>query len=111
MAGSAQLHVLFVTLNCISSVPKVCWTCRGTHHCMRLTRVGRMHAQIRGVVRFTVDPMVDVIPCLGALSISLLEAPHLSVNLSIINNLDLLSLPFIRIAVRTQLRVPSAAPA
>jgi hypothetical protein len=38
---------------------------------------------------------VDTLPCLGAISISLMDTPFVDLTLKLINNWDLMSLPFV----------------
>ncbi|KAK9915888.1 hypothetical protein WJX75_005707 [Coccomyxa subellipsoidea] len=52
--------------------------------------------QVRADARITIAPLVDTLPCLGAVTISLLDPPHLDVSLSVIGGLDLMILPGIR---------------
>jgi Ca2+-dependent lipid-binding protein len=67
--------------------------------------------QIRGVVRITFDPLVEAIPCLGAVSVTLLETPHIDLRLSIINNLDILSLPIMTLLLKLGINVSATATA
>ncbi|EIE27098.1 hypothetical protein COCSUDRAFT_45729 [Coccomyxa subellipsoidea C-169] len=55
--------------------------------------------QVRADARITIAPLVDTLPCLGAVSISLLDPPHLDVSLQIFGGLDLMLLPGLREAV------------
>ena len=52
--------------------------------------------QVRANARITIAPLVETLPCLGAMTISLLDPPHLDVSLSVIGGLDLMVLPGIR---------------
>lgn len=58
-----------------------------------------MCTQVRADARITIAPLVDTLPCLGAVSISLLDPPHLDVSLQIFGGLDLMLLPGLREAV------------
>jgi Ca2+-dependent lipid-binding protein len=64
--------------------------------------------QVRADARITIAPLVDTLPCLGAVTISLLDPPHLDVSLSVIGGLDLMILPGIREAAHFALHKASA---
>ena len=51
--------------------------------------------QMRAVSRITLSPIVETLPCVGGVSITLLEPPHFDANFSLIGTFDLLSLPFV----------------
>jgi hypothetical protein len=55
--------------------------------------------QMSANARITIRPLVDTLPCLGAISISLTESPFVDLTLKAINNMDLLSVPFVHEAV------------
>ena len=58
--------------------------------------------------RITLEPLVDVLPCMGAVTVSLLEAPYLDCSLRLFGNLDLMMLPVVKDAARFALaRVPA----
>jgi hypothetical protein len=40
--------------------------------------------------RVTLKPLVDVIPCIGGVSISLLRVPHVDLSLSMVGGVDLM---------------------
>eukprot|EP00803_Ostreobium_quekettii_P010414 evm.model.scf_2737EXC.1 EVM.evm.TU.scf_2737EXC.1 scf_2737EXC:263-9582(+) len=52
--------------------------------------------QLHAVARITIRPLVETLPCLGAVHISLLDPPHLDMTLTLINNLDLMALPGVK---------------
>ncbi len=52
--------------------------------------------QLRATARITLAPMVDTLPCLGAVTITLLEEPYIDLSLALIGGLDLMQLPGIR---------------
>uniref|UniRef100_A0A7R9V5U8 C2 domain-containing protein n=1 Tax=Chlamydomonas euryale TaxID=1486919 RepID=A0A7R9V5U8_9CHLO len=56
-------------------------------------------------VRITLKPLVEVIPCVGGVAISLLRVPHVDFKLSIIGGVDLMALPVIKDGVRLALRL------
>ncbi|CAL8470422.1 g9964 [Coccomyxa elongata] len=62
------------------------------------------NVQVRADARITFAPLVETLPCLGAVTISLLDPPHLDVSLCLIGGLDLLILPGIREAVHFALQ-------
>lgn len=55
--------------------------------------------QMSANARITIRPLVDTLPCLGAISISLTESPFVDLTLKAINDMDLLSVPFVHEAV------------
>ena len=52
-----------------------------------------LHLQIRGLARITLAPLVDTLPCMGAVQISLLEDPYIDFSISLFGSLDLMLLP------------------
>jgi hypothetical protein len=56
--------------------------------------------QLRADARITLAPLVDVLPCLGAVTVTLLDAPYVDLSASLIGALDLMALPGIRDAVQ-----------
>jgi Ca2+-dependent lipid-binding protein len=55
--------------------------------------------QMSANARITVRPLVDTLPCLGAVAISLVESPFVDLTVKAITDLDLLSLPGIHEAM------------
>lgn len=55
-----------------------------------------MHPQLKGNVRVTLRPLVETLPCIGAVNISFMELPYLDTSLSIGNRLDIMQLPGIK---------------
>jgi hypothetical protein len=55
--------------------------------------------QIRALARITLAPLVETLPCLGAVQISLLEEPHIDFSLHIFGSWDLMLLPILKDAV------------
>mmetsp|Transcript_9432 Transcript_9432/g.22710 ORF Transcript_9432/g.22710 Transcript_9432/m.22710 type:complete len:583 (-) Transcript_9432:189-1937(-) len=52
--------------------------------------------------RITIKPLVETLPCLGAVTVSLLKEPFVDLSVMVINRLDLMALPVVRdIAQRT----------
>jgi Ca2+-dependent lipid-binding protein len=95
-----------------SSVPPPLWLCSHVAmvqvHVLARVRVGPASIyiplkvedlQVSANARITIRPLVDTLPCLGAISISLTESPYVDLTVKAINNMDLLSLPFIHDAV------------
>jgi hypothetical protein len=61
--------------------------------------------QLDAVARVTMRPLVDTLPCIGAIQISLTDAPFADLTLKLINSWDILSLPFIHDAVLLGVKV------
>ena len=55
--------------------------------------------QMSANARITIRPLVDTLPCLGAIAISLVESPFVDLTVKAITGMDLLSLPFIHDAM------------
>jgi Ca2+-dependent lipid-binding protein len=51
--------------------------------------------QLDAVARITLRPLVDKLPCIGAISIALTESPLVDLTLKLLNDWDLMSLPFV----------------
>ena len=62
---------------------------------------------MRAVSRITLSPIVETLPCVGGVSITLLEAPHFDAKFSLAGPLDILSLPFIHEAFQFAVKVRS----
>ena len=62
---------------------------------------------MRAVSRITLSPIVETLPCVGGVSISLLEAPHFDAAFSLIGPFDLLSLPIVHEIFQYAVRVRS----
>lgn len=52
--------------------------------------------QLHAVARITIRPLVETLPCLGAVHIALLNPPHLDMTLLLINGIDLMALPGVK---------------
>lgn len=61
--------------------------------------------QLDAIARITMRPLVDKLPCIGAIQIALTDVPFADLTLKLINNWDLLSLPFIHDAVMMGVKV------
>lgn len=48
------------------------------------------------LARSTLRPLVDTLPCMGAVTISLTETPHLDFSLYLFSKFDLMLLPGVR---------------
>jgi Ca2+-dependent lipid-binding protein len=66
--------------------------------------------QLKARARITLKPLVETIPCLGAVNISLLEVPTVDLALSIINSPDLMAIPGLNLAVNLGLKMVSFLP-
>ena len=53
-------------------------------------------AQMRATARVSLAPLVESLPCLGAVTITLLEEPYIDLSLALIGGLDLMLLPGVR---------------
>ena len=51
---------------------------------------------MRATARVTLSPLVESLPCLGAVTITLLEEPYIDLSLALIGGLDLMQLPGVR---------------
>lgn len=49
--------------------------------------------QMRATAHLTLAPLVESLPCLGAVTITLLEEPYIDLSLALIGGLDLMQLP------------------
>eukprot|EP01026_Neomeris_dumetosa_P028199 TRINITY_DN2285_c0_g1_i1.p2 TRINITY_DN2285_c0_g1~~TRINITY_DN2285_c0_g1_i1.p2 ORF type:complete len:484 (-),score=80.59 TRINITY_DN2285_c0_g1_i1:358-1809(-) len=54
--------------------------------------------------RITIRPLVDTLPCLGAVSVSLLELPYIDLTVDVIGGMDLMSVPGVRLAMQVGLK-------
>ncbi|KAJ9520981.1 hypothetical protein QJQ45_022699 [Haematococcus lacustris] len=85
---------------------------RGCHLAARaLARVhpiGAVRSACQGVTcmlsavesRITVKPLVEEMPCVGGVTISLLQAPHVDMSLKLSHGVDLMALPLVKEGVR-----------
>lgn len=55
--------------------------------------------QLDALARITFRPLVDKLPCIGAVSVALMDTPFVDLTLKLINDWDIMSLPFIHDAV------------
>ena len=55
-----------------------------------------MLVQMRATARVTLAPLVESLPCLGAVTITMLEEPYIDLSLALIGGLDLMQLPGVR---------------
>ncbi|KAL4515644.1 hypothetical protein Ndes2437B_g07071 [Nannochloris sp. 'desiccata'] len=60
--------------------------------------------QFKALARITI-PMVETLPCLGGISISLLEEPWIDFDLNIVDMADIMALPGVPLAVRTAIKL------
>ncbi len=66
--------------------------------------------QLKARARITLKPLVETIPCLGAVNISLLEVPTVDLALSLLNSPDLMAIPGLNLAVNLGLKMVSRLP-
>lgn len=64
--------------------------------------------QLHAVARITVRPLVETLPCLGAVHISLLDPPHVDMAVMLINQIDLMALPGVKELVNGIMQVCSS---
>ena len=67
------------------------------------------HLQLKARARITLKPLVETIPCLGAVTISLLEVPTVDLALMLINKMDIMALPGLNMAVNLGLKMVSSS--
>jgi C2 domain/Synaptotagmin-like mitochondrial-lipid-binding domain len=60
--------------------------------------------QFKALARITI-PMVETLPCLGGVTISLLEEPWIDFDLNIVDMADIMALPGVPLAVRTAIKL------
>ena len=60
--------------------------------------------QFKALARITI-PMVETLPCLGGVTISLLEEPWIDFDLNILDMADIMALPGVHLAVRTAIKL------
>ena len=81
-------------------LPGVVWTCVLCKPWPTIPlRLPASALQIRGLARITLAPLVDTLPCLGAVQITLLEEPYIDFSISLFGSLDLMLLPVLKDAV------------
>ena len=52
--------------------------------------------QLKALSRITLKPLVDTLPCMGSVTISLIEDPHMDFSLHLFQQFDLMLLPGVR---------------
>ncbi len=55
--------------------------------------------------RVTLKPLVDTIPCIGGVSISLLKVPHVDFSLCLMRGVDIMALPIVKDVVKLATKV------
>eukprot|EP00892_Ulva_mutabilis_P003246 jgi/Ulvmu1/1293/UM011_0017.1 len=55
--------------------------------------------QLDALARITFRPLVDKLPCIGAVSVCLMDTPFVDLTLKLLNDWDIMSLPFVHDAV------------
>lgn len=56
----------------------------------------RLFIQMKVTARSTLRPLVDTLPCMGAVTVALVDTPHLDFSLHLFSRFDLMLLPGIR---------------
>lgn len=64
---------------------------------------------MRAVVRITASPIVESLPCVGGVSITMLKAPHFDASFKMANSFDFMALPFIHEAIKYGTKVSGRA--
>ena len=68
--------------------------------------------QLQSLARITLRPLTDVLPCMGAVTITLMEQPYLDFSLHVLDSFDLMQFPGVKQLVAMgmeQVREPSAS--
>ena len=52
--------------------------------------------QLQGLARMTLRPLTDVLPCIGAITVTLMETPYLDFSLHILESFDIMQIPGIK---------------
>ncbi len=60
--------------------------------------------------RITLSPIVETLPCVGGVSVTLLESPYFDACFSLINHYDILALPIIHDGVQFAAKVSLDSP-
>ena len=63
------------------------------------------HLSVKAEARVTLKPLVDVIPCIGGVTISLLKVPQVDLSLCLFRGVDLMALPIIKDAIKTAIKM------
>ena len=52
--------------------------------------------QLQGLARMTLRPLTDVLPCIGAITVTLMEAAYLDFSLHLLDSFDIMQVPGIK---------------
>lgn len=61
--------------------------------------------QFKALTRITVKPLVETLPCLGGVTVSLLEPPHFNMDLRIADSPDIMALPGVPLLLTTAINI------
>ena len=61
------------------------------------------------MTRINLRPLTEAVPCVGGVSLSLLELPHVDLCLKVVHGVDLMALPGIQDVVRLVIKVSNPA--
>jgi hypothetical protein len=64
--------------------------------------------QLKATARATLSPLVETIPCLGAVTITLMDLPYVELSLALLNSFDIMSLPLLHTAANFGLKMALA---
>ena len=56
-------------------------------------------AQMRGLARITLKPLTDELPCIGAVTVTLMDAPYVDFTLRLMGSFDLMQIPGVNYAL------------
>ncbi|RMZ55528.1 hypothetical protein APUTEX25_000111, partial [Auxenochlorella protothecoides] len=63
------------------------------------------NVQIKALARITIKPLVETLPCFGGITLSLMEAPHVDLDVHLAGSADLLALPLVPEAVKLAIKI------
>jgi Ca2+-dependent lipid-binding protein len=66
--------------------------------------------QLKVLSRITLKPLVDTLPCMGAVTLSLMETPHMDFSLHLFKQFDLMLLPGMRQAATYLIEMVNSPP-
>ena len=66
--------------------------------------------QLRGLGRITLRPLTDELPCIGAVTVTLMEQPYVDFTLRLMGSFDLMQIPGVNQALAYGLEMVRAAP-
>lgn len=61
--------------------------------------------QLKAMARVTLKPLVETLPCVGGVTVALLEEPTIDFRLSLLDSPDIMALPGVPLAVKTAIKL------